>query len=57
MNRPPFLTGCMRLFDEYGPARAKVRVIRTDRRTDDYTLGAPRAWTRPGDLKLAPVTR
>jgi hypothetical protein len=57
MNRPPFLTGCMRLFDEYGPARAKVRVIRTDRRTDDYTLDAPRAWTRPGDLKLAPVTR
>ena len=30
MNRPPFLTGCMRLFDEYGSARATLRVIHAD---------------------------
>lgn len=30
MNRLPFLTGCMRLFDEFSPARATVRVIHAD---------------------------
>jgi hypothetical protein len=30
MNRPPFLTGCMRLFDKYGPARVTVRLIHAD---------------------------
>jgi prophage antirepressor-like protein len=30
MNRLSFLTGCTRLFDEFGPSRATVRVIRAD---------------------------
>jgi hypothetical protein len=30
MNRPPFLPGCMKLFDECSSARATVRVTRTE---------------------------
>jgi prophage antirepressor-like protein len=30
MNRLPFLTGCMRLFDEFSPARATVHAIHAD---------------------------
>jgi len=30
MNRLPFLTGCMRPFDEFGPAQATVHAIHAD---------------------------